>query len=56
MADLLEQPMPDLPIEGENRKIHSKEIFFFLLEISKKGSDRVGIDFYMPGRSDDVSL
>ncbi|CAF1357416.1 unnamed protein product [Rotaria sordida] len=37
MADLLEQPMPELPIE----------------EVSKKSSDRTGIDFYLPGRSDD---
>ncbi|CAF3326315.1 unnamed protein product [Rotaria sp. Silwood1] len=37
MADLLEQTMPELPVE----------------EVSKKSSDRTGIDFYLPGRSDD---
>ncbi|UJR26480.1 hypothetical protein I4U23_007807 [Adineta vaga] len=37
MADLLEQTMPELPIE----------------EVSKKTNERTGIDFYLPGRSDD---
>ncbi|CAF3380022.1 unnamed protein product [Rotaria socialis] len=37
IADLLEQTMPELPIE----------------EASKKSSDRTGIDFYLAGRSDD---
>ncbi|CAF1558173.1 unnamed protein product, partial [Adineta steineri] len=37
MADLLEQTMPELPVE----------------EVSKKTSDRTGIDFCLLGRPDD---
>jgi hypothetical protein len=57
MADLLEQTMPELPIEGlNNKKISEKKIFLHFLEVSKKNNERIGIDFYMPGRSDDVSI
>lgn len=59
MADLLEQTMPDLPIEGKSDSLSHCEKFIpcrLLLEASKKGSDRTGIDFYLPGRSEDVSV
>jgi len=58
MADLLEQTMPELPIEGLNNKKKSlkKKFFLHFLEVSKKNNERIGIDFYMPGRSDDVSI
>ncbi|CAF0868258.1 unnamed protein product [Didymodactylos carnosus] len=40
LADLLEEAMPELPIE----------------EISKKSSERSGIDMYIPGRNDDDNI
>jgi hypothetical protein len=56
MADLLEQTMPDLPVEGLIREEKNKfNLSFFILEVSKKNNERTGIDFYLPGRSDDVS-
>ena len=59
MADLLEQTMPELPIEGKSDWLDDWKKFipgWLLLEASKKGSDRTGIDFYLPGRSEDVSV
>ena len=31
-------------------------INYIILEVPKKANDRVGIDFYFPGRSDDVNI
>jgi hypothetical protein len=58
MADLLEQTMPELPVEGlfETKKLFQRKFNFLFIEISKKTNERTGIDFYIPGRSDDVSI
>lgn len=36
-------------------KVSNSYYLRYFVELTKKNSDRIGIDFYIPGRSDDVS-